>query len=139
MKIKSDPSVAEKFSSYPAHIQPKMEHLRNLIIDTAQSIETIDQLEETLKWGEPSFLTKHGSTIRIDWKSKTPEQYAIYFKCTSQLVPSFKVVFEDTFQYEGTRAIVFQLEENVPEEELKKCIAAGLTYHKIKNQPLLGL
>lgn len=139
MKIKSDPTVAKKFAEYPAHIQPIMNQLRQLIINTADTLESVVELEETLKWGEPSYLTKHGSTIRIDWKDKSPDQYAMYFQCTSQLIPSFKVVFDDTFQYEGSRAIIFNLDEDLPVDELKKCITAGLTYHKVKNKHLLDL
>lgn len=96
-------------------------------------------MEETLKWGEPSYLVKKGSTIRIDWKSKAPNQYAIYFKCTSSLVETFKVIFGDLFKYEKTRAIVFELDEQVvATEELKICIAMALQYHNLKNKLLLG-
>ena len=96
------------------------------------------KLEETLKWGEPSYLTKHGSTLRMDWKAKTPNQYAMYFKCTSRLVEAFKVIFSDTFQFEGKRAIAFQLNQKIPVDKLKQCIAMTLTYHKVKHLPLLG-
>jgi len=112
--------------------------LRNLILETANEIG-IAELEETLKWGEPSYLTSKGSTLRIDWKEKTPNQYAMYFKCTSKLVSSFKEVFGDLFQYENNRAILFDLQDKIPYKELKKCIAVTLQYHKLKNEPLLGL
>ena len=44
--------------------KPKLLYLRNLIVETAREMEAIAALEETLKWGEPSFLVKKGSTIR---------------------------------------------------------------------------
>ena len=112
--------------------------LRELIIKTANEIEEITDLEETLRWGEPSYLVKKGSTIRIDWKSKTPNQYAMYFKCTSKLVPTFIEVYGDIFRYENNRAILFNISEKIPEKELKECIEMALTYHSIKNKPLLG-
>ena len=68
-----------------------------MILETVEGMEEVDKLEETLKWGEPSYLTKHGSTLRMDWKAKAPDQYAMYFKCTSKLVPSFKAIFGDLF------------------------------------------
>jgi hypothetical protein len=116
-----------------------MRHLRKLVLETAKEVVSVEHLEETLKWGEPSYLTKHGSTIRMDWKIKTPDQYAMYFKCTSQLVPTFKEVYGDLFDFEGDRAIVFQLAEPVPDEALKNCIRAGLTYHKVKQLDKLGM
>ena len=133
-----NPQVAEKFKQYPPQVKKKIKHLRKLIIDTAKEHVSIDKLEETLKWGEPSYLTKNGSTIRIDWKEKNPNQYAMYFKCTSKLVSTFKVVFGDTFKYENTRAILFTFEDEIPTEELKECIEMALTYHTIKDKPLLG-
>ena len=139
LHIKISPEVELVFNNYPGSVRKKIVNLRRLIIDAASEIEEITNIEETLKWGEPSYLVKNGSTIRIDWKKKKPDQYAIYFKCTSKLVPTFKMVYNDTFKYEGNRAIVFHINDEIPEAELKKCIAAGLTYHRVKHLPRLGL
>jgi len=100
--------------------------------------DRIEEIEETLKWGEPSYLVKGGSTIRIDWKPKAPNQYAMYFKCTSKLVSTFRKVYGDIFKYENNRAIVFDLNDKIPRKELKECIALALKYHTIKNMPKLG-
>lgn len=138
MEFISDPKVKDVFNSYPDSIQPQLLHLRKLVISVASEIDGLDKLEETLKWGEPSYLTKHGSTVRIDWKEKNPERYSIYFKCTSKLVPTFRTIYNNTFKFEANRAIVFNLNDRIPEAELKHCISMALTYHKIKNLPLLG-
>lgn len=137
-KINQNPAINQKFQTYPEHIKPKLNKLRNLIITTAKEND-IPEIEETLKWGEPSYLVKKGSTIRIDWKAKTPNQYAMYFKCTSKLVLTFKAVFGDTFKYENNRAILFNLDDEVPEKELKTCIRLALQYHSLKTLPNLGL
>lgn len=113
--------------------------LRELIIETAKETEQVSSLEETLKWGEPSYLTPVGSTVRIDWKEKTPDQYAMYFQCTSRLVETFRLVFGSKFQYEGKRAIIFKMKQKIPVEELKACIRAALTYHKVKSLQTLGI
>jgi len=139
LSIESSPEVASVFDSYPDEVRDKLLNLRRLIIEAANEVETIKSLEESLKWGEPSYLVINGSTLRIVWKKSKPEQYAIYFKCTSKLVSTFKVVYKDRFNFEGTRAITFQMSETIPEVELKKCIKAGLTYHKVKQLPTLGL
>ena len=138
LKINTDPKAKAKFAAYPNTVQPKLNALRELILEVAATSETITELEETLKWGEPSYLVKKGSTIRIDWKIKTPEQYAMYFKCTSKLVTTFREVYGDTFTYEKNRAILFQLDEKVPKKELKECISMALNYHSLKNMPRLG-
>ncbi len=139
MELTSDPKVKGVFDNYPEIAQKQLLHLRKLILRTASEIDGLEKLEETLKWGEPSYLTKFGSTVRMDWKEKNPEQYAIYFKCTSSLVQTFKTVYKDKFKFEGKRAIVFQLTDEIPETELKHCISLALTYHKVKHLPLLGI
>ena len=64
--INKDPRVEHKFETYPKGVKPKLMYLRNLIIEVASENPAIEEIEETLKWGEPSYLVKKGSTIRID-------------------------------------------------------------------------
>ena len=120
-------------------MRTKLLLLRQLIFETAANTAGVGDLDETLKWGEPSYLARHGSTVRIDWKERTPNQYAMYFKCTSKLVPTFKEVFRDTFTFAADRAIVFATTDTIPKAKLKKCIAAALRYHKVKHLPRLGM
>ncbi|MDT7832699.1 DUF1801 domain-containing protein [Flavobacteriaceae bacterium S356] len=139
LDVKTNPAVTAIFKNYPNEVRPKMNALRKLILETAEEMEDVTTLEETLKWGEPSYLTKKGSTIRIDWKAKTPNQYSMYLQCTSKLIPTFKLIYHNVFEFEGSRAIIFPLEEEIPKAELKKCIATALKYHRIKHLPTLGL
>ncbi|WP_299440843.1 DUF1801 domain-containing protein [uncultured Aquimarina sp.] len=139
LQVKTNPDVELVYDTYPDYVREKILDLRNLIIQTAQEQEGITSLEETLKWGEPSFIAKKGSTFRIDWKKNKPDQYAMYFQCTSKLVPTFRVLYKDTFQFEGNRAIIFPMNFTIPKKELKDCITAALTYHKVKQLPTLGI
>ncbi len=133
-----NPDVSRKFQSYPEDVRRKLMHFRSLILDVASNTADIGDLEETLKWGEPSYSTRSGSTVRIDWKPSNPECYAIYFNCNTKLVDTFREIYSDAFRYEGNRAIVFQENDAVPTEALKHCIALSLRYHKLKHLPLLG-
>ncbi len=133
-----NPEVARVFDSYPEPMRKKMLRLRQIVLDTASETEGVDALEETLKWGEPSYLAKGGSTIRMDWKAKAPNQYAMYFNCNTSLIGTFKDVYGDVFTFEGDRAIVFGETEELPFTELKHCISLALTYHRVKHLPLLG-
>lgn len=139
MEIKTDPAVDSVFARYPKHVLPIMQRLRSLVHEVAVDLEHVDKVDETLKWGEPSFLTNHGSTLRMDWKQKTPDQVALYVSCSSQLVPTFRDVFGDQLSYEGNRAIVLSLDQELPEQLIRRCIGTALQYHKLKNKPLLGL
>jgi len=129
--------VKQKFDSYPDTISELLLKLRSIILLVANE-DGIVNLSETLKWGEPSYIAKRGSTIRFNWKQTTPDQYYLYFNCKTQLVDTFKEIYGDTFNYEGNRAIIFETTKEVPITQLKHCISMSLRYHKIKHLPLLG-
>jgi Domain of unknown function (DU1801) len=139
MEVITSEEVSNKIKKYPKDVQLKLEFLRKLILEKASEIESINKIEETLKWGEPSFTTKQGSTIRIDWKEKYPNQYAMYFHCKTKLVDTFRERYKNTFKFESNRAIIFNMNDNIPVEELKHCIELSLLYHSIKDKPMLGL
>lgn len=127
-----NPEVAAVFDNYPENMRKKLMFLRQLIFDTAAATDGVGELEETLKWGEPSYLTpktKSGSTVRIDWKKSNQGQYAMYFKCTTNLVETFKEKYPTQFKYGGNRSIIFNEDDEIPVQELKDCIALALTYH----------
>lgn len=131
------PNVTIKFASYPENVAILLKKLRDLIYQVA-SQEGIADLTETVKWGEPSYVSPIGSTLRFDWKAKAPHQYCLYFNCNTSLVETFKEIYGDIFTFEGKRAIVFKLDDTLPIEALSHCIAMTLRYKKIKHLPLLG-
>ena len=95
MKRFADPAVAAVFKAYPAALRRRLMALRELVFDVAARIEGVGALTETLKWGQPSYLTwetRSGSTVRID-RLKTGDGYAIYFHCQSGLVPKFRELY----------------------------------------------
>lgn len=138
MKPFQNPAVAKVFEAYPPGIRGKMLVLRQLIFDTAAATDGVGEIEETLKWGEPAYVTarsRSGSTVRIDWKKSKPTQYAMYFHCQTNLVETFRGLFPNEFRYEGNRALIFGEEDPIPADALTYCIAASLTYHRNKRRP----
>lgn len=127
----SAPDVARVFRTYPAPMRRRLLRLRRLIFETA-ACSGVGRVEETLRWGEPAYVTAtgSGSTIRINRRRKDPTQYAMYFHCRTSLVDTFRTAFPDTFTFESNRAIVFDQGKRVPVRELAICIATALTYHR---------
>ncbi len=126
-----DPDVKKRFNKYEKNVRVKLLFLRQLIFETAGEIKEIGKLEESLKWGEPSYVSskpKVGSPIRIN-RIKNTDRYAIYFNCKSNLVSTFKQIFPKTFTYGGDRSIIFRLDDKIPINELRHCISMALTYH----------
>ena len=131
--------VKHTYELYPKAVQKKLLAIRQMIFDIAKDITEVSDIEETLKWGEPAYVAKSGSTIRLAWKASTPNNYAVYFICSTKLVETFKEVYPNTFTFDGNRAIVFSLNEEPPMKPLEHCLLLSLTYHRIKHLPLLGV
>ncbi len=131
--------VASVFSDYPKPMRKKLMLLRKLNIEVATEIEGVTNLEETLKWGEPSYIAKGGTAVRMDWKESTPNQFALYFHCQTKLVGTFRKLYKDKLKFEGNRAIVFDENDEIPTEDLKHCISLALAYHRVKHLPMLGV
>ena len=129
-----DGAVKARFAAYPPEVRQKMLALRELVLRTAASTPEVGEIQETLKWGEPAYLTKNktGSAVRMDWKAKAPHRYAMYFNCQTNLVETFRKLFPRDFNFEGNRALVFEVGSTVPQDALAMCIAASLTYHARK-------
>lgn len=129
--------IARIFKEYPPDFRKKLMTIRSLILKVAKKSKQIGELEETVKWGEPSYLPKTkntGTTVRIHWLESKPEQFGIYVNCQTTLIDDFKRKFPGVFKYEGTRAIIFREKDPLPIDELTECIEMALTYHLRKTK-----
>lgn len=129
----ANPDVAATFASYPDEVRPGLLALRQLILETAESTAEVGAIDETLKWGQPSYLTaetRSGSTIRVaPTGADSDHDYAMYFICNTNLVQNFEQLFGDVLHCEGNRAVAFSIGETIPENELAECVRMALTYH----------
>jgi hypothetical protein len=129
MRPVTDVAVAEAFRAFPPRPRKRLLALRGIIQDVAAATPGVGALEETLKWGEPAYLTPSGvgSTVRLGWKAKTPDEVAMYFICTTGLIDRFRELYPQDFRFGGNRALLFDLEGEVPDKALRHCIALALT------------
>ncbi len=129
--------VEEVFEAYPKKVQSKLKAIRKLIFHTARKTDGVGPLEETLKWGQPSYLTaatKAGSTIRIDRAKGRDDAVAVFFHCQTDLVKTFRDLYPDEFDFEGNRALIMSASSALPKAPLTHCIALALTYHLRKKK-----
>jgi hypothetical protein len=134
----ADPAVAAVFDAYPKPLKAKLLALRRLILDTARTTKGVGALQETLKWGQPSYMTpetRSGSTIRIDRIKSAAGQYAVYFHCQTNLVESFRELYPEEFSYGGNRCIILDAADDVAKPALRHCVALALTYHLNRRKP----
>lgn len=133
--IKSE--VQEKFDSFPKHITPLMLKLRSIMFSVAENHD-LGEVEESLKWGEPSYVVKSGSPVRMDWKLKTPDQYFLFFHCQTKLVKTFRVLYSNSLEFQDNRSIVLDVNNKLPEKDIRHCIELAFRYKTVRHLPLLG-
>jgi hypothetical protein len=116
-------------------VQRRLLFLRQLILETAEEIG-VGAIEETLKWGQPAYLTsetRSGSTIRIAPTGPgSKDDFAMYFICHTNLVEAIQGLFGGVFTYDGNRALLFRAGDELPENQLRECVTMALTYHRSK-------
>lgn len=126
----SDARVASCFAGHTPAVRSAMLVLRELIFDVAAQNPDIGRLTETLRWGQPSYLTEQtrsGSTVRIGVASET--MVALYFICTTGLVDEFREYYGDELDFSRNRAIILDAGDPLPTEALGHCVGLALTYH----------
>ncbi|WP_158815305.1 DUF1801 domain-containing protein [Methylocapsa sp. S129] len=124
------------FHAYPGALRENLLFLRELIFETALATEGVGELEEVLKWGQPSYVTAQtgsGSTIRIDQVKSTPARYAMYFHCQTNLIATFREFYPKEFRFGGNRSILFDCGDQISDQALRHCVALALTYHLKKS------
>uniref|UniRef100_UPI004048732A DUF1801 domain-containing protein n=1 Tax=Vibrio anguillarum TaxID=55601 RepID=UPI004048732A len=132
-----DKVVKDRFDEYPENVRIRLEELRNLVFQIVSELDLGD-VDESLKWGEPSYSVKTGSPLRMDWNLKSPNNYYLFFNCQTKLVDTFRELYCEELEFQGNRAIVLSLSKPLPEAAIKSCLELALTYQQRKNFPLLG-
>jgi len=123
--------VSRAFDTFPEPIRRRLLDVRKLIFAIATADGAVGRLTETLKWGEPAYLTDEtgsGSTIRLG-RLKDSDHAAILFNCKTTLVDTFRERFPDQFEYRQTRALLLPVAGKLPKQELSVCLSLALTYH----------
>jgi hypothetical protein len=127
------PEVANAFKEFPKPVRSRLLEVRSLIFDTAAQTEGVGSLTETLKWGEPAYLTVatgSGSTIRLGRVKSTERYCTVLFNCRTSLVDAFRSRFPEAFTFEKNRAILLSTSDPWPEAPLAICLSMALTYHR---------
>ncbi|MFV2053898.1 DUF1801 domain-containing protein [Aliiroseovarius sp. YM-037] len=126
----ANPAIATTFARAPEPARAGMLALRGLILNVAADLPEAGRVEETLRWGQPSYITpdtKAGSTIRLGLPKAGG--FALYVHCQTTLLSDFRALFGDDFRYEGNRAVLFDTPDDIKPDLLSHLIRNALTYH----------
>jgi hypothetical protein len=123
--------VNRAFEAFPLPVRRRLLEVRKLIFATAAACDGVGPLLETLKWGEPAYLTQtgSGSTIRLGQLRDGGQRCAVLFNCRTTLIETFRERFPNEFEYRTNRALLLKLTGVLPVVPLSICLSLALTYH----------
>lgn len=104
--------------------------LRELVFEVAMDTPQAGEVEETLKWGQPSFITpktKSGSTLRIG-VTKSGDT-GLYAHCGTSIISDYAATFPGDDRIDGNRGVLFSTADDIAKDRLRHLIRHGLTYH----------
>ena len=122
-------AVARVLDGFAEPERARLLELRLLIFDVAGT-EGVGPLTETLKWGEPAYLTdatKAGTTVRLGLPKGVPDRVALFVSCQSRLIDRVRVECPE-LDCVGDRAIHVPLTGPLP--PLAHAIGLALTYKR---------
>ncbi len=123
------PDVQAAFDTAPPAAQKGMMDLRALIFTVAADLPEIGEISETLRWGQPAYITskRAGASLRLG-VPKTGG-FALYTHCQTSLIADFATAFPNMDKVEGTRAIHFTDATQIDPIRHGMLIRSILTYH----------
>jgi hypothetical protein len=129
-------AVREVFDGFEPLVRSDLLQCRDLIFEVAANLEAVGPITETLKWGQPSYLTEAtgaGSTLRLAsygdvHKFAEASGAALFVHCATDLVEQFQSFYPKCFAYKGKRALVITDGVGPVREELRHCVGLALTY-----------
>ena len=128
-------AIYRALSRHPERVRERLLDIRHMIFTVAAEIGDVGPLTETLKWGEPAYLTevsRSGTTIRLGATREAPHDSALLFNCKTSLINMFRTAFPDEFRFDGNRALVIPANRAMPCKPLLFCLNTALTYHRRK-------
>jgi hypothetical protein len=112
----------------PDGVAIALREARTMILHAAEVAEGVGALTETLKWGEPAYLTeapKTGTTLRL---GQIGGRAAIMVPCSTTIIEDARAMFGDVPELSGKRGVILGGERQI----VDYVIDAALTYHSRK-------
>ncbi len=105
---------------------------RTLFHDIAAQHD-LGELDETLKWHQPSWRPKRartGSTLRMGWMPNNPDRLTLFVDCKTDLAARMRDLYPDLPANDGRRALGIDLNAPLPEQALSHLASMTFTYHQ---------
>jgi hypothetical protein len=127
--------IRSVFDKCLPHTKQALLTIREWIFEIAKSSDEIGQIEECLKWGEPSYVThspQSGTPLRLSHLKSNPAAYGLFVHCQTTIIEDFRVIYPD-LNYDKNRGVLFDSYEPLQTDVVKPFIYLALSYHSRKN------
>lgn len=125
---KPTPATQGAFDKANPAARAHMLTLRDLIFDIASELP-VGAVEESLKWGQPSYATsdtKSGTPIRL---AVTKDgDVAVLTHCQTTVMSDFRALAPPDMRFDGNRALHLSPADPIPLGAIAPLIRAALTY-----------
>tara|TARA_R110002094_G_scaffold23868_14_gene36157 strand:- start:1518 stop:1952 length:435 start_codon:yes stop_codon:yes gene_type:complete len=126
--------LLSRISRWSEPAQQKLWHCRAMFHEIAEKAG-VGALDETLKWGQPSWRPtkpRTGSTLRMDWNPKFPDRLSLFVDCKTDLAARMQTLYPDLPENDGQRHLAIDLYAPLPEQAITHLADMTFTYHRTK-------
>lgn len=124
-----NPAPSKQVQAVLDNMPPQMRKgaiaLRHLIYDTAAQLGQ-NPPQESLKWGQPSYVSTQGTPLRI--AASKHGAFGLFAHCQSTVISEFAQIFGNDFAIQGNREVSFANVADIQPDKLKQLIVHALTY-----------
>ncbi len=114
------PEVKAAFDKLPEGPRADLLAVRKMILSAGVEVE------EALRWGQPAYLAKKGTTIRLGLtKAGLP---SVFTHCQSSVMGDVQAVVGGGLNWDGNRGLSWS-QGDLPDEVLRLIIQRALSYH----------
>ncbi len=127
----SNTGIADAYARFSDPERTILLAVRRLIYRLATETTGVGAIEESLKWGSPSYLAvspRTGTPLRLDRHTGDENTVGIYVHCQSRVMEQFKVVHPSSPRTLGARALLLHTDKALPTAALCDFLLIALTY-----------
>ncbi len=118
--------IRDVFMRVPDPARSGMLYLRDKLYEIAKTIPATKGLDESLKWGQPSYVPKSGigTPLRL---GQTDEGFGLFVHCQTTVISEFASLTSNV-NIDGNRGVLFTSMDEVKGSNLEPMICHAMTY-----------
>ncbi|MGL5009050.1 MAG: DUF1801 domain-containing protein [Paracoccaceae bacterium] len=109
--------------------------LRGLIFAAAADHPEVGAVVESLRWGQPAYLTPEtGAACSLRIGALREDGFGLFVHCQTDLIANFLAGPGAGHRHDGTRGVLFRDVTDIRDGPISMLIAGALTYHLRKRR-----